>query len=122
VNGWTGGEVTRAILAAAALELAGAIARRQAGRDVGELLGLPANGVVAAGTVEGVLARPADVLVGFRSPDSVKARPLEVLARGVRVGIGTSGLTAADYLDIEQTARANRLGVLDAEPGVRWSG
>jgi 4-hydroxy-tetrahydrodipicolinate reductase len=44
----------------------------------------------------------------------VKQRTLEALARGVRVVIGTSGLTAADYADVERTAAANRLGVIAA--------
>jgi 4-hydroxy-tetrahydrodipicolinate reductase len=50
--------------------------------------------------------------VDFTSPDSVKRRTLEALAGGVRVVIGTSGLTAADYADIERTAAANRFGVI----------
>ena len=57
-----------------------------------------------AGSLEEALARPADVLVDYTSPDSVKQRTLQALARGVRVVIGTSGLTAADYQDIERRA------------------
>jgi 4-hydroxy-tetrahydrodipicolinate reductase len=114
VSGGTGSAVTRAILSSGEFELAGAIARRQAGRDAGELLGLPAKGVVVAASLEEGLARPADVLVDFTSPDSVRQRTLEALARGVRVVIGTSGLTAADYADIERTATGNRLGVIAA--------
>jgi 4-hydroxy-tetrahydrodipicolinate reductase len=102
VSGWTGSTVARAILASDEFELTGAIARRQVGRDVGELLGLPANGVVVAGSLGEALARPADVLVDFTSPVSVKQRTLEALAGGVRVVIGTSGLAAADYADIER--------------------
>ena len=114
MSGWTGGEVTRAILTSAEFELTGAVARRQAGRDAGELLGLPAKGVVVASSLGGALARPADVLVDFTSPDSVKQRTLEALAGGVRVVIGTSGLTAADYADIERTATEHGLGVIAA--------
>ncbi len=114
VSGRTGSAVTRAILASAEFELTGAIARRQAGRDAGELLGLPARGVVVAADLAAALARPADVLVDFTSADSVKQRTLEALARGVRVVIGTSGLTAADYADIERAATENRLGVIAA--------
>jgi 4-hydroxy-tetrahydrodipicolinate reductase len=114
VSGWTGSAVARAILACDAFELTGAIARRQAGRDAGELLGLPAKGVVVAASLAVALARPADVLVDFTSPDSVKQQTLEALAGGVRVVVGTSGLTAADYADIERTATANRLGVIAA--------
>jgi hypothetical protein len=68
--------------------------------------------VVVASSLGGALARPTDVLVDFTSPDSVKQRTLEALAAGVRVVIGTSGLTAADYADIERAAAANRLGVI----------
>jgi 4-hydroxy-tetrahydrodipicolinate reductase len=114
VSGKTGGEVAKAILASTEFDLTGAIARRSAGRDVGELLGKPAIGVRVAGTLEEALARPADVLVDFTSPESVKQRTLEALARGVRVVIGTSGLTAPDYLDIERTAIEKRVGVIAA--------
>ena len=74
VSGWTGSAVARAILSSNEFELTGAIARRNAGRDAGELLGLPANGVIVAASLEEALARPADVLVDFTSPDSVKQR------------------------------------------------
>jgi hypothetical protein len=65
-------------------------------------------------TLEEALTRAADVLVDFTSPGSVKQRTLEALARGVRVVIGTSGLTAGDYLDIERKAIESRLGVIAA--------
>jgi dihydrodipicolinate reductase len=58
--------------------------------------------------------RPLDRPVYFTSPGSVKQRTLEALGHGVRVVIGTSGLTAADYLDIEGKAKENRLGVIAA--------
>ena len=84
VSGWTGGEVTWAVLACGEFELTGAVARRSAGRDVGELLGRPAHGVAVSGSLEEALARPADVLVDFTSPESVKQRALEALYRRVR--------------------------------------
>src|ERR687886_2717785 len=98
VSGWTGSAVARAILASDEFELTGAIARRQAGRDAGELLGLPAKGVVVAASLMEALARPADVLVDFTSPDSVKQRTLEALSRSVRPGrslVGEDGARAA---------------------------
>ena len=114
VSGWTGGEVTRGILACGDFELAGAVARRSAGRDVGQLLGLAPNGVVVAGTLAEALVRPADVLVDFTTPDSVKQKTLEALSRGVRVVIGTSGLTAGDFQEIERAAAERGLGVIAA--------
>jgi 4-hydroxy-tetrahydrodipicolinate reductase len=113
-TGRTGHEVAHSILGSDEFELTGAIARRQAGRDIGELLGLPGSGIIVATTLEEGLARPADVLVDFTSPDSAKQRTMEALARGVRVVIGTSGLSAADYLDIECKATERRLGVIAA--------
>src|SRR4051812_32743420 len=114
VSGWTGSEVARAILASSEFELSGAIARRSAGRDAGELLGVPGNGVRASATLAGALTRPTDVLVDYTTPDTVKARTLEALSCGLRVVIGTSGLTTADYSDIERAATAANLGVVAA--------
>lgn len=114
VSGKTGGEVARAIFASKEFDLTGAIARRAAGREVGALLGMPGNGVVVSATLEQALTRPVDILVDFTSPGSVKERTLEALTRGVRVVIGTSGLTAADYLDIERKAKESSLGVIAA--------
>lgn len=114
VSGWTGSEVARAILASSEFELAGAIARRSAGRDVGEVLGVPSNGITVSATLAEALSRPTDVLVDYTTPDTVKARTLESLSRGVRVVVGTSGLTAADYADIARTATAAGLAVVAA--------
>jgi 4-hydroxy-tetrahydrodipicolinate reductase len=113
-SGWTGSAVARAILSSNEFQLTGAIARRQAGRDAGEVLDLSPCGVIVAPSLQEALARPADVLVDFTSPDSVKQRTLEALAAGVRVVIGTSGLTAADYADIERAATDQQLGVIAA--------
>ncbi len=114
VSGWTGSAVTKAILASAEFELAGAISRRHAGRDVGELLGLPPTGLAVAGSLGEALARPAEVLVDFTTPETVKQRTLDALAGGVRVVIGTSGLSAADFADFARAVNAARLGVVAA--------
>jgi 4-hydroxy-tetrahydrodipicolinate reductase len=113
-SGWTGSAVTRAILASDEFELTGAIARSHAGRDVGEVLGLPPSGVTVSGSLAEALARPADVLVDYTTPYTVKQRALDALAGGVRVVIGTSGLSAADYADIARAAEDSGLGVVAA--------
>ena len=38
-TGWTGSAVTKALLASNEFQLVGAIARRDAGKDIGEVLG-----------------------------------------------------------------------------------
>jgi 4-hydroxy-tetrahydrodipicolinate reductase len=115
-TGWAGSAVTRQLLASTDtdLALAGAVARKQAGSDIGEVLGLPAAGIPIARTVEEALQNPADVLVDYTRPDSVMAHTLAALALGVRVVIGTSGLTAAEYDEIDRMTRAQGLGVIAA--------
>jgi 4-hydroxy-tetrahydrodipicolinate reductase len=113
-TGWAGAAVTRQILASEDFALAGAAARRQADSDVGEALGLPHAGIRIAGTVEEALREPTDVLIDYTRPDAVKAHTLAALALGVRAVIGTSGLTAADYEEIDRAARERDLGVIAA--------
>jgi 4-hydroxy-tetrahydrodipicolinate reductase len=114
ISGWTGSAVARAILRSDEFELVGAIARRTAGRDASEVLGLPGAGVVIVESVKEALAVPTDVLVDYTSPESVKERTMETLGLGVRVVIGSSGLTAADFSDIDRTAKERQLGVIAA--------
>jgi len=111
-TGWAGGAVVKAILQAPEFELSGAIARRTAGEDIGRVLGLSPAGIRIASTLEEALARPTDVLLDYTKPDSVKARTIEALRRGLRVVIGTSGLTVGDYQEIGQEATARKLGVV----------
>lgn len=113
-TGWTGSAVTEAILASSEFQLVGAIARRQAGRDIGEVLGRGKANVNIVASLEEALASPTDVLVDYTGPEMVKERILVALDKGVRVVVGTSGLTASDYADIAQRAEARKLGVIAA--------
>ena len=113
-TGWTGSAVTGAILASSEFQLVGAIARRHVGRDIGEALGHGRVDLNIVASLEEALAIPTDVLVDYTGPDTVKDRILAALDKGVRVIIGTSGLTASDYVDIAQRAEAQELGVIAA--------
>jgi 4-hydroxy-tetrahydrodipicolinate reductase len=53
-------------------------------------------------------------LIDFTRHDVVKANVLAALERGVRVVIGASGLTGADYHEIDLAARERGLGVIAA--------
>jgi len=115
-TGWTGSVVARHLLESDEFEVVGALARQQAGNDLGDVLGVAPAGLTILSTLDEVLAagvRP-DVLVDYTKPDSVKARTMSALEHGIRVVVGTSGLTAADYTEIEALAISRGLGVIAA--------
>jgi 4-hydroxy-tetrahydrodipicolinate reductase len=112
-TGWTGRALVPAILEADDLSLRSAVARSAAGTDVGvalggEALGVPVYGTVAEG-LDGV-----DVMIDYTSHDVVKANVLTAIEHGVAVVVGTSGLTAADYEEIDAAARQGSVGVVAA--------
>jgi 4-hydroxy-tetrahydrodipicolinate reductase len=112
-TGWTGSALVDGVLAADDLELAGAVARSAAGSDLGEALGREPLGVPVVGAVADAL-EGVDVLIDFTSHEAVKANALTALERGVPVVIGSSGLTAADYDEIDAAARARGVGAVAA--------
>jgi 4-hydroxy-tetrahydrodipicolinate reductase len=113
-TGWVGQILVREIVKSSEFTLTGAIARGSAGVDIGTVLGLEPVGVIVSETLSGALSKPTDVVVDYTSPGSVKERTLEALSRGVRVVIGTSGLTASDYQEIDEMVRRSGLGVIAA--------
>lgn len=111
-TGWTGASVARGVLAATGLTLVSAVARATKGQDIGEVLGLEKAGVTISGTVAEALGVPADVLIDYTNAESVKGNVMAAIDRGLSVVVGTSGLTAADFDDIDQAARAKGVGAV----------
>jgi 4-hydroxy-tetrahydrodipicolinate reductase len=100
ITGWTGSAVADAVRAAGDLELAAGVARSD-----------PAS----FSTVEEALdAAPADVLVDYTHAAAVKAHVLAAVERGVGVVVGSSGLSAADYAEIDARAREREVAVIGA--------
>jgi 4-hydroxy-tetrahydrodipicolinate reductase len=112
-TGWAGRALVDGVLAADDLELRSAVARSAAGRDLGEALGREPLGVPVHGAVADALDG-VDVLIDYTSHDAVKANTLTAVERGVAVVIGTSGLTAADFEEIDAAARERGVGVVAA--------
>jgi 4-hydroxy-tetrahydrodipicolinate reductase len=112
-TGWTGRALVAAVLDAPDLTLRSAVSRPAAGRDLGEALGGEPLGVAvfesAGDALEGV-----DVLIDYTSVTAVMAHALAAIDAGVAVVIGTSGLTADDYADIDRAARERSVGVVAA--------
>jgi 4-hydroxy-tetrahydrodipicolinate reductase len=104
-TGWTGQALVQGVLAAPDLELRSAVSRSAAGQELG---GAPVFGSVAE-ALDGV-----DVLIEYTSATAVKANTLAAIAAGVAVVVGSSGLTAADFEEIDAAARARSVGVIAA--------
>ena len=114
ITGWTGSAVGRAVLGSKDLQLAAGIALDHVGEDVGTVLGAAALGFPVAPGLDAALGAPWEVMVDFTAHDSVKTRVLQAMAAGRQVVIGTSGLTAADYADLEAVALARGVGLIAA--------
>jgi 4-hydroxy-tetrahydrodipicolinate reductase len=110
-TGWTGRALVGGVLDAPDMTLRSAVARSAAGRDLGEALGGAPLGVpVHAGV--GAALDGVDVLIDYTSPSAVKPNTLAAIEAGVAVVIGTSGLTADEYAEIDAAARAGSVGVV----------
>lgn len=113
-TGWVGKALVAAIAASEDLMLAGAVSRSAAGQDAGEAAGLSRLGVSISATLEEALRAPSDVVIDYTKPGAVKAHALTALEQGRHVVIGTSGLGADDYAEIDAVARQAARGVLAA--------
>ncbi len=100
VTGWTGRAVAEAIRAADDLELVAGVSRSDPGSH--------------SSVEEALDAVPVDVLVDYTHAGAVKGHVLSAVERGVAVVVGSSGLTAADYDEIDARAREKDVGVVAA--------
>jgi len=102
-TGWSGRALVDGVGSAPDLELASAVSRSAAGQ---ELDGVPVFGTTAE-ALDGV-----DVLIDYTSVEVVKGNALAAINAGVAVVIGTSGLTADDFADLDAAARGRSVGVV----------
>ncbi len=115
VTGWTGAAVAAGVRDSPEFELVAAVARRAAGTDVGDALGWGTQtGVEVTADSTRALSRAPDVWIDYTHPLAVKDHALTALKAGTRVVIGTSGLGASDYGDIEAAAVTHGAGVIAA--------
>jgi 4-hydroxy-tetrahydrodipicolinate reductase len=102
-TGWTGSAVAEAVAGADDLELRSAVSRSAAGGEIG---GAPVFATVDE-ALDGV-----DVLIDYTAHDVVKGHVLAAIERGISVVVGSSGLTAADFEEIDAAARERGVGVI----------
>jgi len=111
-TGWAGSELARAIAHTDDVELVAAVSRTHAGRALGDVLHEPRLTASVHGSADEALATACDVFVEYTKPDMARANILAALERGAHVVVGTSGLTDADFADIDTVARKQGRGVL----------
>ena len=100
ITGWTGSAVAAAVEEAADLELVAGVARSDRAHF--------------SSVSEALEARSADVLVDYTHATVVKKNVLAALDRDVGVVVGSSGLSAEDYAEIDALARERDVGVIAA--------
>jgi 4-hydroxy-tetrahydrodipicolinate reductase len=100
ITGWTGTAVAKAVEAAADLELVAGVSRSD-----------PAS---FSSVAEALDAAPADVLVDYTHAAIVRENALAAIERGVGVVVGSSGLSAANYEELDARARERQVGVIAA--------
>lgn len=114
VTGWTAPPILAAIHASDDLRLVAGVSRSAAGRSLVEATGIDAPGRVYGSVPEALAAEPADVLVDYTSATAVKGNVRAAVDAGVHVVVGTSGLTAEDYAELDERARSRGVGVIAA--------
>jgi len=112
-TGWTGRPIAEAVLAADDLVLRSAVSRSAAGLDLGIAWGGDPLDVPVLGSVPEAL-EGVDVLVDYTSDTAVLGNTLAALEQGVAVVIGTSGLSADDFAEIDRLATDAGVGVVAA--------
>lgn len=107
-TGWVGASLVEAVTSSEDLVLKSAVSRSAAGKGLDGAPEVPVYATVAE-ALEGV-----DVVIDYTSHDVVRDNTTVALRRGVNVVVGASGLTGADYDEIDSVARANGVGVVAA--------
>jgi 4-hydroxy-tetrahydrodipicolinate reductase len=109
--GRMGGRIIHMIEAAEGITLAGAFEHPDhaaVGKDIGEVVGLPAKGLKVAGTLAEVLAS-GDVVIEFTHPEPSLNHLREVAAAGKAMVLGTTGFSPAQVAEIHALGARTRL-------------
>jgi 4-hydroxy-tetrahydrodipicolinate reductase len=100
ITGWTGSAVAEAVREAPDLELVAGISRADPGSH--------------SSVADALDAVAADVVVDYTHAEAVRENVTAAVERGVNVVVGSSGLSAEDYAEIDDAARSRGVGVVAA--------
>ena len=104
ISGWVGRPVADAIGETDDLALVAGVARGASGQRIGD--------VTVSASLADALETPFDVLVEYTSAESAKGHAVDAARARRHVVIGSSGLSTADYDEIDAVARENGVGVV----------
>lgn len=114
-TGKMGREVVKAVHNDPELTFIGGIDPKQAGEDAGKAAGLEELGLPLYKDLTSALAdKKTDVVVDFTNPAIIFENAKTVLAAGVHIVIGTTGLTAEQRDELAAIGKANKANCLVA--------
>ena len=111
-TGWAGSALAQGIANTNDMELDSVISRTYAGEKLGEVIGMAGLDTPIFASAEEALATNPDIFVEYTKPDVAKEHVLAALHNKAHVVIGTSGLSNADYEEINSVALEMQRGVL----------
>jgi len=114
VTGWTAPPILAAIDAADDLTLTAGVSRSAAGQKLSLVTTSTSDGKVYATVADALDAGEVDVLVDYTGAAAVKVNVWTAVRAGVHTVIGSSGLTADDYTELDRLARDQGVGVIAA--------
>ena len=114
VTGWTAPPIVAAIDQAGDLTLSSGVSRSAAGQSLAAVTGAGGRGLVYATVAEALASAEVDVLVDYTSAAAVRNNVWTAVEAGVHVVVGSSGLTAGDYQELDRLARDRGAGVIAA--------
>jgi 4-hydroxy-tetrahydrodipicolinate reductase len=114
ITGWAARPIAAAIAEAGDLALTSGVSRSAAGQTLATAISVPASGGVYSTVAEALDSAEVDVLVEYTSATAVKSNVWAAVEAGVHVVIGSSGLTARDYEELDDLACERGVGVIAA--------
>ena len=116
--GKMGQAVIRAVDSEAGFKVVGAVDRTanpNLGKDIGTICGINNIGVNLASDLKETISKTnPDVMVDFTMPEIVIVNAQTALKSGVRVVIGTTGMTKDDINELAKISKQNSLGAIVA--------
>jgi len=112
ITGWAAPPIVAAIEDSDDLVLTSGVSRSAAGQSLAAAMGLKSAGSVYATVSEALESAVVNVLVDFTSASAVKDNVWTAVESGVHVVIGSSGLNAADYEELDRIACDRGVGVI----------